>query len=338
MLNLNDEQLKEFYSKIKTYQDFENFLKENNLNSPNEIVHNRLTLFSLISNSENLKNYNANKTFTDEKLNTDQSYVVHLLRFIIRHPKFDIDYRMNEYFNNTALMIKISNSEKNKSIVLINDFNASPFIPDNHGKNTLHLLIAKARKSNIVIDRMHHERYDNMLPVFEKILQHKDIAKHINDKDENGNTALHIAMARRDLDYTIPLINADANLNIKNNNELSPIDILKSDNDIRMEILRTILSPWNDDKLYIKNDNKNIAHPISPEDKEARNYLFQERIKTKKEIDSLLKEALEQTQNIASFDYSTFNQDPDLILSEITKHLPKKNLDSFESKGKSNTL
>jgi hypothetical protein len=230
-------------------------------------------------------------------------------------------------------MIKISNSKRDLSLALINDFNANPFIPDNHGKNTLHLLIAKARKKNA-------KEYDNMLPVFEKILQHKNITKHINDKDENGNTALHIAMTRRDLDYIIPLINAGADLNIKNNNELSPVDILKSDNDTRIEILRKILSPWNDDKLYIrkKGNIEEIIHPCSSQNKKINQYLIKNNTYTQEECDLMDEKNRQTFESIASFDSSTFNQNPDLILEEINKNLPNKNLDSFEGKGKSNTL
>jgi len=182
MLKLSILKLDEFYSKIKTYDDFENFLKENNLSSPDEIFFQDFTLFSWILDHKTLKNYHLTKNLSDSELNTNEYNPVRLLRFTTRHPNFNINYRINKYFNNTVLMNEISNSVRDTSLALINDFDANPFIPDNHGKNTLHLLIAKARKEDNKISGC-----DNMLPVFEKILQHKNITKHIDDKDENGN-------------------------------------------------------------------------------------------------------------------------------------------------------
>ena len=332
MLKLSPLDVNQFYSKIKTYGDFKKFLKDNNLSGPDEIFCRNFTLFSWISDSETLKNYHLTKNLSDSELNTNEYDRVRLLRFTTRHPKFDINHLMNEYFNNTALMVNISNSERHESLALIDDFNANPFIPDNHGKNTLHLLIAKARKEDNKMSEC-----DNMMPVFEKILQHKNITKHINDKDENGNTTLHIA--RRDLDYTIPLIQAGANLNIKNNNGLSVIDMLKSDAEVRMKNLRTILSPWNDDKLYVTKDTKDINHPIENAWKEIYKHLLANKLKTDQEISDAKKNHLEDSScSIAFFDSKTFNQNPDLVLEEINKNLPNKNLNSFKGKGKCNVL
>jgi hypothetical protein len=92
MLKLSPLDVNQFYSKVKTYGDFKKFLKDNNLSGPDEIFCRDFTLFSWIFNLENLQNYHATKTFTDEKLNTDQYAEIRLLGFITRHPNFNINH------------------------------------------------------------------------------------------------------------------------------------------------------------------------------------------------------------------------------------------------------
>lgn len=147
----------------------------------------------------------------------------------------------------SLLMEFVGEGWSKEPIELMNTFDGvDPFIIDRKGKNTLQFIIAKSRKheSHIVnIKEIEASDYQNQFLLFERILKHKEIKEHINDQGLDGQTALHIACARRDFDYIKLLIENGASLEIKNDNGQSPIDVLKLNEEERIKIVAKIITP-----------------------------------------------------------------------------------------------
>ena len=214
--------------------------------------------------------------------------VEYIMSYLINKKNLNINYQEEELFDNTILMAAIANAEN--PIGLINLYNADPFIRDIVGKNSLHLIIAKGHKKK----NPSHRREDQR-PLFNEILLSKNLKDHIDDQDKFGNTALHIAAAKRDMDYLKPLIENGANLDIKNKDCLSVIDVLKQSLGYRFKVLSSILN--------LKEDNKkiNIPEKASLTDDDYKN-LFR---------------GLDDFNAICSFDRERFEQDPLRLLKEI---------------------
>ena len=206
------------------------------------------------------------------------------LDFLINKQNLNINAQDKKYFNNTVLMLYVANGEVKKPLKLINDFNADPFIPDECGKNSLHFIIAKGHKGTSSLND-----FENQLNLFNKILLSKNIKNHINDQDDFGNTAAHIAAAKRDMDYLRPLIETGADLEIKNKNGLSVIDVLKKSSEDRYLVLISIMSA--DKELYNALDSS-------------------------KDRASILK-AWGKSSGVVTFDLERFEQDPLPLLSKI---------------------
>jgi ankyrin repeat protein len=164
-------------------------------------------------------------------------------------------------------MWAIANGDCDFSLYLIQKLNANHFIKDKDQKNALHFVIMKSRQQNKISE------YQNQLPLFYEILKHEEIKNHINDRDKNGNTSLHIAVARGDLKYIYGLINTGAALDIKNNSGQTPFDILNLSLEDRCKIVRESHETNNtcdgmysliDEELFIQNKDI-ISKKLSPD-------------------------------------------------------------------------
>lgn len=122
------------------------------------------------------------------------------------------------------------------------------FISDKCGKNALHLLLLKG--------------HDIQKCIVDEILNQKDIAKRINDKTICGDTALYIAYTRRDDKFITQLLEKGANLEIKNKEGKTPIDLLHLNKKERLGFLssRINLRP----EVEYKD---NLILYVEPEDK-----------------------------------------------------------------------
>ena len=216
----------------------------------------------------------AQKLFKESNKHPEQ---LKTIKYLINAKNLNINVVDKKYFNNTILMLYIANGEVKIPLKLINDFNADPFIRDKCRKNSLHLIIAKGHKG-----KSSSNNFENQLDLFNKILLSKDIKDHINDQDDFGNTAAHIAAAKRDMDYLMPLIETGADLEIKNKNGLSAIDVLKKSSEERYIVLISILSA----------------------DKKLHNALDQ----SKNREDIL--NAWDKISSVVTFDLKRFEQDP----------------------------
>ncbi|UWW96835.1 MAG: ankyrin repeat domain-containing protein [Candidatus Cardinium sp.] len=130
-------------------------------------------------------------------------------------------------YNNTMLMRRIAYGREiqptSALLLLSNEFNANPFIKDSYGKNALHFLLLKGHE----IQRC----------IIDAILKRKDIREHINDATLLGDTAMHIACARRDIRCITQLLEKGASLFIKNCDGQAPIDLLHLNEEKRLDFL-----------------------------------------------------------------------------------------------------
>lgn len=245
-----------------------------------------------------------------------------VLKNLIDRKILNIDNINKEYYGNTLLMTKISNGEGEEAIELIEKFNSDPFINDASNRNSLHLLVAKGHKEKLNTGNIYRSNpdHDNQLPLFAKILEHPNIARHINDQDIDGNTALHIACIRRDIDYIKPLIEHGANLNIMNQkNKRTPLQILSMPAIHRETILSSILFSRAQEKLFIEN-GKIMEYDPS---RKAMNPIIINNVEKNMTYYDKLKLHTQSNIPIASFDCSIFNQDSKQLLKEIHKLTPR---------------
>ncbi len=140
----------------------------------------------------------------------------------------------------TMLMEYIGEGMSDRPKKLLETFpDANPFMLDKDRKNALLFVIAKGRKISTGRDE-HDDNHSDQRPLFEAILKNKDIANGINIKGSKGNTALHLACARGEIYYIEKLLKAGADINIKNDAEQTPNDILKLTKEDRKYIMCTI--------------------------------------------------------------------------------------------------
>lgn len=187
-------------------------------------------------------------------------------------------------YGNTTLLWDISygrDVSPKASLTLLRKFNANPFITDVAGKNALHLLLLKG--------------HDIQKCIIDEVLNHRDIEKHINDKIICGDTAFHIACARRDERFIIQLLEKGANPWIKNKYNSTPIDMLDLDEQKR---LRFLLS-----RLNLRPAAKYDIGPILFfANSTAGFYTF---------------ESEDKFEDVATIDQKIFNSDPKVIEAKI---------------------
>lgn len=198
-----------------TLQEIEELCKEDNPNaSTRSIIFNK-TIDRLL--------------YIKDASSTKGEKYIKILRYI-RNLGFDInklDSGGGGRYHNTYLMWCISCGkavEPTFALVLLSeDFNANPFIPDVYGKNALHFLLLQGHE----VQRC----------IVDSVLNRKDSEEHINDLTICGDTPMHIACARRDVQFIAQLLKKGASLEIKNHDGLTPIDVLHLDEKQRLNFL-----------------------------------------------------------------------------------------------------
>jgi ankyrin repeat protein len=155
-------------------------------------------------------------------------------------------------FNNTPLLWEISYGKAIKpagALAMLQILKADPFLADKDGKNALHFLLLKGHE----VQRC----------IVDEILTHEDVIEHINDQTTQGDTALHIACARRDENLIIQLIEKGADLNIENKNGKTPADMLR----LTEEEIKKFISSYldsEDDLEYVATIDSNVFN-LNPE-------------------------------------------------------------------------
>lgn len=191
----------------------------------------------------------------------------------------------------------------------------NPYIQDEFGNSAFLLLIAKGRKED-VRGSDGCMNYKNYLPVFKKMLELQSTTKeNINLKGFSGNTALHIACARHDLDYILPLLKNGADLTVKNNNGQTPLDVLNLSKEDRIRIIYGFVLPLTEEQFL---NFKNVATRILSIDNGSflSEFLIHDVIKKKYYERSLnvMKDAME---HVASTDDEILDVSSDVILRAI---------------------
>ncbi|GHM58146.1 MAG: hypothetical protein sL5_03330 [Candidatus Mesenet longicola] len=169
-----------------------------------------------------------------------------IMRFIYKKG-FDFNKKHSPgNYGNTQLLWDISYGRAitpEASLILLREFDANPFICDKDNKNALHFLLLKG--------------HDVQRCIVDEVLNHKDIKKHIDDKTIYGDTALHIACARRDEKFITQLLEKGASLEIKNKNGQIPTDMLHLNEQERLEFLSS--EAYLDPSTVIDRDLEHLA-------------------------------------------------------------------------------
>ena len=140
----------------------------------------------------------------------------------------------------TMLMEYIGEGMSDRPKKLLETFpDTDPFALDEDSKNALLFVIAKGRKKTTGSEG-YDDFHSDQRPLFEAILENKDIANGVNVKGGKGNTALHLACARGEIYYIEKLLKAGADINLKNDAGQTPNDILKLRKEDRKDIMYTI--------------------------------------------------------------------------------------------------
>jgi len=119
-----------------------------------------------------------------------------------------------------ALMWTIANGHKSEAIISI--MSRAGNTADYELKTPLHLIVGKGRAHNDSVS----DGYEQFRAFIWILKNFKD---DINKVDTHGNTALHYACMKRDERFIKPLIDAGAQINIRNNDGYTPAEILNLD-------------------------------------------------------------------------------------------------------------
>jgi len=128
-----------------------------------------------------------------------------ILNLMIKHPTFDINYKDPLSNNNILMLCSMTEPMMIESILK----NNSNLINSVNNKNENSLILAT--KSDCKA---------SMTPLFNHHI-------NINHQDSSGNTALYYAIDMNDVELIKLLISNGADMNIKNNKGLSPLDYAK---------------------------------------------------------------------------------------------------------------
>lgn len=153
---------------------------------------------------------------------------------------------------NTALISAIADANNLKAVEILKLTADGIDVQDNFFKNTaLHLAVGKGYTT--VSAHGEHLEYSNFEIV--KMLVQKGANPNLINKF--GNTPLHLAFLRRDLDMIVCLIEHGAELDIKNHEGNTPIDLLDTNYINACEIIReTVFVYLLDKSAFEKNLNK----------------------------------------------------------------------------------
>ncbi|ROT47413.1 ankyrin repeat domain-containing protein [Candidatus Cardinium hertigii] len=182
--------------------------------------------YMLFSNSEPTKNEREKegkkKTFRD------------ILDFIYRQG-INVD-KMAIHSSNTWFMSLVAMGRECNQVgllMLLRTYKADPFIVDSENKNALHFLLLKGHEV---------QRF-----IVDEVLKNPTTKDHINDQTKEGDTALHIACARRDIKHILALLEKGASTKIRNRNRQLPLDMLFMERVNRLEFLSNYLLIYDDD-------------------------------------------------------------------------------------------
>ncbi|WP_221179570.1 hypothetical protein [Candidatus Cardinium hertigii] len=272
-----------------TLQDVIRFFRKKN---PDENTKN--TLFSIVtwklerSQIEDLKSQ-----YTEKQIQAYRD----ILYFLYKE---GIDVNKCQYYparfgasnGNSALMRIISsgreliNQDQDKAISLmfLRDFKSDPFAPHPRDKkNALHFLLLKG----------HPEQKASL----DTVLGHPLIRDHINDQTIYGDTALHIACARRDMSIIIRLLEKGAadSLDVSNCFGKKPFELMQMSEEKRLQFLLLYLNASDD--TFSDTELCNLSSlPLCDEQKRWLNC-------------------------VATINSSIFNSDPKLIEKCVTRRI-----------------
>lgn len=236
------------------------FLEKKELTDPQSLF---LYKFQLKTPLEEIKKYyEENKSKINLNLQDDDDYypihqVVLLknlsyVQFIVENlPNKEKDINKVDSIGNSALHLAVTLKNMDEIIPYLIQNGADINLSNNKGQTPLHLACGKNRIENVNIllvePKIKYNPIDNQgftplikacasqaYDVVKCLLRSKDI--NINLKDKSGNTALHYLCEDEKFDIAIQIIKEGGDVEDKNNNGKTPLDLIKTD-DIKSIIL-----------------------------------------------------------------------------------------------------
>lgn len=158
-------------------------------------------------------------------------------------------------------------------------------VSDKHGRNSF--MIAVKKKYSDIVDFLIRREVDaqDMIPLLmanklktrlsnkqiDRLAKRVTYVKIVNDQDNDGNTALHLAAANFDFKMAEKLVNAGARVNLKNKTGYTPLVLMckaaKKDHRMNSEVMRKFV------KLFVS------TRQITDEEiKKARSFIPDERV------------------------------------------------------------
>ena len=194
-----------------------------------------------------------------EKDGNDLRRIELIDKILSNNPDISINDTLFFDFISTPLMACTANGCSRICVSLLqSSVQPDPFIKDNKEKHLLHLLVSKGHQRD---DDQLFIGFEDQRPLFEMVLNHKNIKLHINDQDSNGQTALHYAAARRDFYYIERLISKGADPELRDQFGRNFWDVIQLAEQERVNIIGPALkSPgdWDSSLQFT------IFHPDNP--------------------------------------------------------------------------
>ncbi|CDZ75917.1 ankyrin repeat protein [Legionella massiliensis] len=195
----------------------------------------------------------------------------------------DLNTRDFTFFDNTILMWLVANACNDSALALLEVVKAKPYCKEMldaislKGTSAIHLVVGKGYRDI----RSDKEKLgvSNLALLKEMIALGADINIKMqldpNDYNEeifksiNKSTALHLACARRDIEFINFLVEHGADLNLKNGKGQTAFDMLRIDKEEAKSFVDNTVSPNNFDTIY--HDNEEIFHHIKGYDEYLAN-------------------------------------------------------------------
>jgi len=173
---------------------------------------------------------------------------------LLQNSNTDVNWR--GIFGNTALHWAIANTDTRMASYLIEKVNDINFATqDDRHKTVLHLAIGKGW--NHFSDSTPGGNEPPQAPVIHTLI-HKMSKPQLDIQDQYGNTALHIAVMRRDFSVVELLLQKGAQGNIQNKQDLTPLEMLNSSYRDVVGFVRAYVSVFTISEDIWKGNEENI--------------------------------------------------------------------------------